>query len=239
MWVLFTLGAIVVWFIARSAGYPFHIYVAGIASALMAALFFAPAARDRGFRVTRAAWCQAGTYAMVAYLVVCALLHHTALLKAKAFADQNRIAIERIGALPIPPSMLDWGDAIRSPEGVYKAQFDMREAKSPEFRFVPDSPPDAFVARAFLLPEVWLYWQFARFPSIENFAEGDHHVVEFGENRFSDGRRRGPQPFTYRLVFDDAGNVLEEGWLTNGMLQRSMMQMAHPIAPRERTPHTP
>jgi membrane-bound metal-dependent hydrolase YbcI (DUF457 family) len=239
MWAVFTLGAVVVWFVARTAGYPFHLWAAGIVSVLMAVLFFAPAARGWGFRVTRTAWCQAGTYAMLAYLFACALMHHTAFLRAKAFADQNHIVIERIGALPIPPSLLDWGDAVRSPEGVYKAQFDLRESEPVEFRFFPDSPPDQFIARAFQLPDVALYWQFARFPSIRSFIENGYHVVELGENRFSDGRQRGPQPFTYRVVFDDAGNVLEEGWLTNGMLQRSMMKMARPAAPAEREKQTP
>ena len=239
MWVLFTFGAAVVWIIARTAGYPFHLWASGIVSVLLAVLFFAPGAGGWGFRATRAAWCQAGTYAMLAYLFACALMHHTAFLRAKAFADQNHIVIERIGALPIPPSLLDWGDAVRSPEGVYKAQFDLRKSEPPEFQFFPDSPPDQFIARTFQLPDVALYWQFARFPSIRSFAENGYHVVELGENRFSDGRQRGPQPFTYRVVFDDAGNVLAEGWLTNGMLQRRMMELAKPAKAAEGTKKTP
>jgi hypothetical protein len=144
--------------------------------------------------------------------------------------------VERIGALPVPPSLLDWGDAIRSPDGVYKAQFDQRSPGPPRFYFVPDSPPDSFIARAFELPEVQLCWNFSRFPSIQSFPEDGYHVVEIGENRFS-GRRRGPQPFTYQVVFDDGGNVIEEGWRTNGMLQRSMMELARPA--RRAVPVTP
>jgi len=238
MWLLFTFGAAAVWFIARAAGYPFRWWVAGIASAFAAVLFFAPSA-GWGFRVTRAAWCQAGACAMVAYLVACALMHHAALLQAKAFADENHITIERIGALPIPPSLLDWGDAIRSPDGVYKAQFDQRAPKPPAFYFVPDSPPDPFIARAFQLPEVELCWNFTRFPSIRSFAESGYHIVDLGENRFSGGRSRGPQPFTYRVVFDEDGNVMEEGWLTNGMLQRSMMEMEMARPPRHAPPAKP
>ena len=65
---------------------------------------------------------------MVAYLFACALVHHAALLRAKVFAEQNHVVVERMGALPIPPSLLDWGDAIRSPDGIYKAQFDLRKS---------------------------------------------------------------------------------------------------------------
>jgi membrane-bound metal-dependent hydrolase YbcI (DUF457 family) len=226
MWLLFTVGAFLVWLLAQAVGYPFHLWIAAFVSALLAVLFFAPAAGGWGYRVTRAGWCQGGICVTVAYLFCCALAHHTAILRVKAFADQNHIEVNRMGALPIPPAFLDWGDAIRSPEGLYEAQFDLRDSKQPAFRFVPDSPPDRFIARAFALPEVRLYWEFARFPSINSFVEGGHHVVEFGENRFSGGRGRGPQPFTYRVVFDPAGNVLEQGWLIEGMLRRGAQRSA-------------
>jgi len=225
MWIVFTAGTFVAWLMTRAAGYPFHLWVAGLISVLLALVFFGPAASGWGYGVTRAAWCQGGTVVAVAYLLGCATAHHSALLRAKAFADQNHLVIDRMGALPIPPSLLDWGDAIRSADRLYESQFDLRDPRPPVFRVTPDSPPDPFIARAFQMPEVQLYWQFARFPSIMSFVDGNTHVVELGENRFSDGRRRGPQPFTYQVVFDKTGKVLEEGWLTSGMMQRSMRQM--------------
>ena len=76
-----------------------------------------------------------------------------------------------------------------------------------------------YIAKALEMPNVRLYLSFARFPSIQSFRDGDQHVVELGENRFQDGRRRGPQPFTYEVIFDADGRLAEEGWLTNGMLQ--------------------
>jgi hypothetical protein len=97
---------------------------------------------------------------------------------------------------------------------------------------VPDSPPDRYIADAFALPDVRLYWQFARFPSIRSFMEEGDHIVELGEKRFSDGQRRSPQPFTYRVVFDPAGNLIEQGWLTKGMPARRLRQMVpQPPAP--------
>jgi membrane-bound metal-dependent hydrolase YbcI (DUF457 family) len=225
MWVTFTMGTLVFWLLARAAAYPFHLWIVALASAVFLVLFFVPARGGWGSGVTRAQWSQIGAFAALAYLFACSVAHHQAILQAKAFADRNHIAIERIGALPIPPSWLDWGDAIRSPDALFESQFDLRQAGPPVFTFIPDSPPDPYIASAFQLPDVRLYLSFARFPSIQSFADGDEHVVELGENRFQDNRRRGPQPFTYEVIFDRSGNLVEEGWLTNGMLQSRMRRL--------------
>jgi membrane-bound metal-dependent hydrolase YbcI (DUF457 family) len=237
MWVVFTLSGLAIWGLTCAAGFPFHFWVAVLISALLAVVFFGPAVRAWGFGTTRAGWCQMGTLAMVGYLFACSLAHHAAILRAKAFADQNHIVIDRIAALPIPPSLLSWGDAIRSPDGLFEAQLDLRDSKPPAFNYIADSPPDAFIQRAFQLPEVKLYWEFARFPSIHSFVEENHHVVELGENRFGNGRRRSTQPFTYEVVFDIAGNVIEEGWVTNGLMQRRIRRMVpQPPIPAKNRP---
>ncbi|HXO06327.1 MAG TPA: metal-dependent hydrolase [Candidatus Sulfotelmatobacter sp.] len=234
MWLIFTLGAVAAWAAAGAAGFPFHLRIVALASGVIAALFFAPAFDDLGFRITRGAWCQAGTLAMVAYLFACSFAHHTALQRVKTFASINHISIDRIGALPLPPSFLDWGGSIRSIDGVYQSRFDLRDPTPPEFRFTADSPTDEFVARALLLPEVRLFWQFSRFPIIRTSMEGEYHVVDFGENRFVNTRRKSPQPFTYRVVFDNSGNIIEEGWQSDGMLLRRMQKLSP-----QRTGETP
>lgn len=159
---------------------------------------------------------------MVAYLFACALAHHAALLRVKHFADANHISVVRIGALPIPPSLLTWGDAIRTPDGVYQARIDLRDSSAPDFRFIADSSPDAFTARALELPQVQLYWTFARFPEIRASAERGLHIIDFGDNRFVTRNPQKPQPFTYRVAFDAQGNVVEQGWLTEGMLLKNL-----------------
>ena len=68
-----------------------------------------------------------------------------------------------------------------------------------------------------------------------DYLERIPNNVDLGENRFSDGRRRSPQPFTYRVVFDNNGNLVEEGWLTNGMLQQRLRHMV----PQQRLPAPP
>jgi membrane-bound metal-dependent hydrolase YbcI (DUF457 family) len=226
-WVLFTIGAFLLWAVARPAGYGFHLWIAFVASAVFGLLFSIPGVGGFGFRVSRAAWCQMGIVAMVVYLVGAGYLHHAAFTRAETFADQRHTEVDRMGALPIPPSFLDWDDAIRSHNGVYEAQFDIRNPLPPSFRFIPDSPPDPFIARSFDRPEVQLFWNFARFPSIVSFAANGDHIVEIGENRYSSGQRRGPQPFTYELVFDREGKLTAEGWLTNGLRMRNLQ----PVAP--------
>jgi membrane-bound metal-dependent hydrolase YbcI (DUF457 family) len=226
MCFLFTLGAMGAWTAAGRAGFPFHLWVVALASAIIAALFFVPAKGGWGFRVKRSSWCQAGTYAMIAYVFACGIAHHAALQRVKEFASANKIAIDRMGALPLPPSYLDWGGVIRSIDGVYQARFDLRDSAPPDFHFAADSPPDSFIARALQLPEVQLFWQFARFPVIHSFTEDGEHIVDIGENRFVNTRRKGPQPFTYRLIFDSSGNLREQGWQADGMFLRHMQRIS-------------
>ena len=192
---------------------------------VLAALFFLPALGGWGFHVPRSTWCRAGTYVMVAYLIACGWAHHAALARAKTFAEANHIPVMRMGALPIPPSLLEWGDAIRSSNGVYQAQLDLRHADHAVFEYVPDSPADEYTALALRLPEVGLYWQFVRFPVIRNSVDGPYHVVDFGEHRFTNGGRRGPQPFSYRVEFDSSGEVVAEGFRPNGMFLQRLQRM--------------
>lgn len=217
MWILFTVAGFAAWWIAAASRAGFHFYVAIIVSGIMALLFFGPAIRDWGFRIARSGWCQAGTVVMIAYIFACALAHHAAMLRVKKFADANKVSVVRMGALPMPPSLLAWGDAIKTQAGVYRARVDLRDSNAPEFSFIADSPPDAFTARALELPEVQLYWTFARFPLVHASTEDSLHVIDFGDNRFVTSNRRTPQPFTYRVTFDSQGNVVEQGWLREDM----------------------
>jgi membrane-bound metal-dependent hydrolase YbcI (DUF457 family) len=227
-WLSFSAAAAIVWELLRFAGFPFHLGVVALASALFAGLFFLPAAGQRGLRVRRAVWCQAGTYVLAAYLAACGVAHHVAIGRVAEFAATHHVAVDRLGALPLPPSLLDWGGVIRTPGGVYAARFDLRDTAAPNFAFTADSPPTSFTARAVGLPEVRLYWNFARFPVIRTQIEGDLHIVEFFDQRFITRRQREgePPPFTYRVVFDEAGNVVEEGWQSNGLAIRRVQRIA-------------
>ena len=136
MWALFSVAALVIWVVALFADYPFHLWIVGLASALLAALFFLPGVNGWGLRVRRSRWCQAGACVTLAYVFLCAAAHHAAMNRVRNFAEENRIAVVRMGALPIPPSFLVWGDLIRTTDGVYQARFDLRHAEHPSFSFV-------------------------------------------------------------------------------------------------------
>jgi membrane-bound metal-dependent hydrolase YbcI (DUF457 family) len=226
MWVLFTAAAFVVWKIADAVGFRFHLWIAFFASVIVASLFFLPAIRDAGFRVTTAHWCQAGTVVMLAYLFACSVAHHQALLRVKNFASANHVVVDRIAALPLPPSLLDWGGVIRSGDGVYQSRFDLRDSAAPLFSFTADSPPNMYVARAMQRPEVQLYWNFARFPVIRTYTQNGLHYVDFNENRFMTRKHPGPAPFSYRIVFNDAGDPIEEGWQASGLDVQRMIKIA-------------
>jgi membrane-bound metal-dependent hydrolase YbcI (DUF457 family) len=227
MWILFSLAAIGGWALAQSVGYPFHAWIVVVTIAVLAALFFLPARGDWGFRVKRSKWCQAGTCAMFFYLACCWTAHHFVMQQVKAFAAEKHIAVDRMGALPLPPSWLSWGGVIRADNGVYQSRFDIRHLHPQSFTFTPDSPRDQFIDAALQLPEVKTYWGFARFPVIRSAADAGVHVVEFGENRFVNPKRRRPQPFTYIVVFDSDGKVVEEGWEQNGMFLENLTRIPH------------
>ncbi len=231
MWIVFTLGAVVGWAVARAAGFPFHAWLIAVASAVFAAVFFLPAriGDGWGFRITREEWCIGGFCLALAYVFACGFAHHTAMRNIEMFASENHIAVERIGALPLAPSLLDWGVGIRSPDGVFESQFDLRHAKNAQVVFTPDSQPDMYMVRALALPSVQLFWGFSRFPSIRSHIVDGRNVVDIGENRFMN-QRRGPQPFTYRVVFDQKGRPADAGLLTDGMFLRRMQPLSQPTS---------
>ncbi len=231
MWLALTAGSAFGWAVARAADFPFHAWIIAIASAVFAVAFFLPGmvADGWGFHVSRTAWCRLGVCVALLYVGACGLAHHTAMQSIVTFANDHHIDVEHIGALPLAPSILDWGVGIRSTDGVYESQFDLRHAGNVPVIFAADSPSNVYTRRALMLPSVKLFWGFSRFPTIRSHAENGDHLVDIGENRFMN-QRRGPQPFTYRVVFDAAGQVIEEGLLTDGMLLRRMEPVNHSAA---------
>lgn len=230
LWIIFAFASFGVWKIADAVGFPFHRWIVGLATIIIAILFFLPLFRGFGFLITTPRWCRAGTYLTLAYLIACGVAHHTALEHAKQFAASRNITVDRIAALPLPPSLLDWGDVIRSSDGVYQSRFDLRAHAASDFWFRADSPPDSFIARALQLPEVQLYWGFARFPVIRSFSQDGQHFVDFDENRFITRHTRGPAPFSYRVILDQAGNPIEEGWQADSMDVQRMIKILPPHA---------
>ena len=211
IWLLASAATVGVRHLLRLVGFPFSARVAAGIVALLAALFFLPTWNGWGFRIRRARWCRTGVYALATYLLLLAVAHAAALRRVEQFAAARGLCVERLGALPLPPSGLQWDGLIRTADGVYEGQFDLRRSDPPAFRFVADARENSYIEAARQQPDVKVYLWFARFPVVRFADEGDRKVVEFADLRFSPRGRR-PTPFTFRVTLDDSGRVLKQGW---------------------------
>jgi len=210
LWGVFTAGAAGIAALVRWAGFGFSPWVVVAASLLFAALFFLPSWRGWGFQLPRAGWCRAGLLALAAYLGLCAAAHHAALGRVQQYAASHNLRVEALGALPLPPSAVRWDGLIRTPDGVYEGRMNILSGGSAEFRFVADSPANGYLEAARKLPKVQTYLWFARFP-VFRFVERDTQaVVEISDLRFFSRRGR-VSSFTFRVAFDAAGQVIEQG----------------------------
>ena len=216
MWALFTALVVMAELLMQWARFPFSPWVVAVASLLFAGLFFLPVWQGWGFRVRRLAWARAGLAALVAYLGLCAVAHQAALRHVEQFAASQGLQVEHLGALPLPPSAAHWMGLIRTPQGVYEAEFNLLRGESSAFRFFADAAPNGYIEAARQLPKVRTYLWFARFPVFRFAERGDRKFVQVSDLRFS-GRRNRPTAFTFRVTFDAAGRVVEQGWVVGAL----------------------
>ncbi|MFZ0211349.1 MAG: metal-dependent hydrolase [Candidatus Acidiferrales bacterium] len=214
MWGFLTILGLGAWALARAASFPFSLWIVAIASAIFAALCFLPAFDGWGSRIGRAKWCRAGFWIAFAYIVACGFAHHAAMARVRAFAIGHHIDAEKLGALPLPPSLFDWNGLVLTRNGVYESDFSLLRSTNPDFRFVPDSPPNEFIVHAAKLEPVRTYLWFARFPVVRYFAAGGENMVEYADPRFFEGPEHGPMAFTFGVIFDAQGKLLHYGWIS-------------------------
>jgi hypothetical protein len=188
--------------------------IAGVVSVLFACVLGLPAVRGRGFRVTRRVWCMAGAATAVAYLALSAGAHAVALRRVEDFAHERGLQVEKIGALPMPPSLLSWSGLISTPDKVYHAYFSLLDAEAPQFREFEQSPRDARIQEALALPEVQIVLRFFRFPLIiRQEKETRFTDLEFFDLRFLPARGD-VLSFSYRVRLEtQTGRIREQGWL--------------------------
>lgn len=223
LWIIFTPTPLVVSKIAEFVGTPISSLAILVATACFAVLFLLPAVRGWGLRVPYAAWSRAGLALAAAYILAATYAHHIALGRVKEFAAQEKIEIQAIGALPLPPSFWHWDGLVRAPRGVYETRTDLSDnllkgedsagADVLEHTYYPDAFPNQFIEEARKLPEVQEVMWFARFPVTRFHVEGGEAIVDISDLRFASIRPDRPSSFTYRVRFSESGQVLSQGWV--------------------------
>jgi membrane-bound metal-dependent hydrolase YbcI (DUF457 family) len=229
LWIALSAGIMGIYKFAEAAGYGFPAWVAGIASAKMAVLFFAPRIRGAGFRWKRASWSRAAMAMLCTYLVCAAMAHRSALAYTAEFAASRDLHVESIAALPLPPTLTHWAGVVTTPEGVWRTTFQVPSGKLEGMQLYAKADSDRYIAEAKSLRDVQVYLWFARFPiwQVERIRGGT--VAEVTDVRFfretfqawnyeSQLGRGGAHTrittpgFTFQIVFDAAGNVISHGF---------------------------
>ena len=212
-WIILSLCGIAAAGLVGAAGFPTSVGAVVAASVIFAAVLFLPAWRDWGIRVLPSTWARVGLLALLAYLGFCATAHRNALRQVEQFAADHGLRVERVGALPLPPSAAHWDGLIRTPDGVYQMNLRLGSGNPGTeplvYRFFPDAPPNQYTEAARRLPKVQVYLWFARFPVFRFADHGDRKVLEISDLRFF-GRAGRRAPFTFRVTFDAAGHVIQQ-----------------------------
>lgn len=227
-WGFFLLCSFGVRSIASAIDVPFSPWTIPLVGLVLAAIFFVPGfmvrsrpeedstSGEAGYARARATWCRAGFAALVLYLCFCAVAHYVALSRVEQFARDQHLKVQNVGALPMPPWLGRWMGVVRTPTGVHQSVFGLLDDGPPHFQFVADGEANPFVESAKQTPEAQTFLWFARFPVVRYFHSGGangQHVVEFNDLRFFQRGSSRPAPFTFRVVLDDSGRVIEKGWV--------------------------
>ena len=223
LWVIFTPLPFLVSRLAAGVGAPVSGSAILLLTVLSAVLFLFPLIHDWGLRVPYARWNRIGLAAATAYILAATYAHHAAFERIKQFAVQQRLEVQAIGALPLPPSFWHWDGLVRGPRGVYEVRMDLsddllnsnaaKDAEVIQRTYYPDAFPNSFIDAARNLRQVQEVLWFSRFPVTRFHMEGDEAVVEISDLRFASLRRDRASAFTYHVRFSADGRVLSKGWV--------------------------
>lgn len=230
VWAVLAAGAFGAYLFASSMGYGFPIAVAGVVSAILAAVIFLPATQAAGFQWTRARWCRAGLAVLCAYIGLAAFAHHKAFADVEHFAAAQHLQVESLAALPLPPTMTHWVGLVSTPEGVWRATFHEPGGTVENAQFYTDAQSREYFEQARKLRDVQIYLWFARYPVWRVVRrEGNETAVEISDVRFfregdpfatadppvsksvagAPPRRAG---FTFQIIFDPQGRIISHGF---------------------------
>lgn len=231
VWAVLSVAAVGAYFFARSAGFGFAIAYVPVVSAIFAAIIFAPALRGAGFWWTRAAWCRAGLAVLCVYIGLAAAAHHKALADVQRFAAAQHLQVEKLAALPLPPTLTHWVGVVSTPDGVWRATLHEPSGAMGQAELYADAHALPLIEQAMELRDVQIYLWFARFPVWRVHREGNETTVDISDVRFfrnadpfADGdpetqttqryarSRAGRTGFTFEVIFDAQGHVISQGF---------------------------
>jgi Predicted membrane-bound metal-dependent hydrolases len=228
MWMLFIPVTFGIAALGRIVGAPISNAAIWGATGILSVLFLLPAVFGWGSRLRLATWNRAGFAGACIYVGLTIFAHHQALERVKRFAEFQGVRPDVMGALPYPPSLWNWDGLIRTSRGVYELRMDLSQpaaipaneaeaaeaAKMPlSYNYFPDAPANHWIQQARQLPEVQKVLWFDRFPVTRFRKDGEEAVVEILDLRFAKVRPDRPASFTYRVRFNSAGKVVEQGWV--------------------------
>jgi membrane-bound metal-dependent hydrolase YbcI (DUF457 family) len=177
-----------------------------------------------GQAIIRRRYNTAGLICGGVYIGLAVMAHHAALVRVKNFAAMQKLEVQNLGALPLPPSLWRWDGLVRTPRGVYELRMDLTQKSAfeataneaqrlpIEYRFYPEASPNVYIEAARELPAVQKVLWFDRFPVTRYREENGESVVEFADMRFAQVHTGHAAPFVYRVRFGPGGNVLSQGW---------------------------
>ncbi len=221
MWLVFLPAPFLIARISEMVGAPISDRVVLSAMIIFAALFLLPTLLGWGVKIQHDTWNRTGLAAAVIYVACTIYAHHVALSRIEKFAELDRLQVEAIGALPLPPSLWRWDGLVRTERGVYELRMDLAdksvgdgELLALEHHYYPDAPPNSYIEDAKGLLQVQKVLSFSRFPVTRFHKEGEVAVVEISDLRFPRALPGRPAAFTYRVRLGTDGNVLSQGWVT-------------------------
>src|SRR5712691_11461124 len=161
MWLVFMPAPFLIAKIGEIAGAPISGRVILGAMFTFGALFLLPALLGWGVKIRHDTWNRAGFAVALLYVSCAFYAHHVALARIQKFAELDRLQVETIGALPLPPSLWRWDGLVRIDRGVYELRMDLAdkpandgELLALEHHYYADAAPNSYIEVAKRLPEV-------------------------------------------------------------------------------------
>ena len=190
---------------------------APITCAVCAIFFLLPQRHGTGTRVGRAKWCRIGLAVCAAYIGFAAAMHRSALQQVTQFAQDGRLEVLSLAALPLPPSLNHWAGLIATPQGIFRLDLDEFSHDRVPLQIFNNAVDNQYIEAARNLRDVQTFLWFARFPLFQYSVLDGHPTVRIADLRFFGDR---PLPArsvtaegivttaTYEVVFTTDGKVI-------------------------------